>query len=731
MNLKNLKIGTRLIAAFSIVLVLMTILAGVSIVRLRGLNKEVHILSEEAYRKVELTSNIMDNINENARATLQLHLEGNRQTAQRQIDAIRERNREIDGLFASLDSLMTSADGRRLFGTMMATREQWTAERDKVNEMLLADVDSRVRAEAVSTRLMPVLEEYIRAAKAVDVHEGRMFVEVTAQADQEYTSARAMVIGLSVLAVTLGLVFAITITRSITAPVARLGAAAEQIALGDVDQRIAVDTRDEIGDLARAFESIVSAQRDLASVAERMANGDMSVAVRARSDRDVLSHSFERLRVTVGELIAETGQIVEAAKGGALDARGDDARFHGAYRDLVHGFNESIDAFARPINEAARVLESVAGRDLTVRMTGEYRGDHAKLKESINTALENLEEALTEVAGATEQVAAAAGQISAGSQSLAEGSSEQASSLEEVSASLQELASMTRQNASNAQEARALAESTRGSAEQGVVSMQRLSEAIDKIKQSSDATARIVRTIDEIAFQTNLLALNAAVEAARAGDAGKGFAVVAEEVRNLAMRSAEAAKNTAELIEEAVQNADGGVSINAEVMGKLEEINGQVEKVGTVMHEIAAASDQQRQGVDQITTAVDQMNSVTQQTAANSEESAATAEELGSQAERMREMVEQFTLSSTAARSGARVTRAPAQPSRPATRAPRSGPMPATPAPRAAAAGKTPSRPLGNGKGAIRKEAAFVGGPSPEELIPFSEDEDLRTLSEF
>jgi methyl-accepting chemotaxis protein len=171
-----------------------------------------------------------------------------------------------------------------------------------------------------------------------------------------------------------------------------------------------------------------------------------------------------------------------------------------------------------------------------------------------------------------------------------------------------------------------------------------LSQAIDKIKASSDSTAKIVKTIDEIAFQTNLLALNAAVEAARAGDAGKGFAVVAEEVRNLAMRSAEAAKNTANMIEESVKNAEGGVSINQEVLKNLTEINNQVNKVSAVMAEIAAASDQQSQGVDQVNMAVEQMNQVTQQVAANAEESASAAQELSGQAEDMKSMVGAFRL---------------------------------------------------------------------------------------
>jgi methyl-accepting chemotaxis protein len=179
--------------------------------------------------------------------------------------------------------------------------------------------------------------------------------------------------------------------------------------------------------------------------------------------------------------------------------------------------------------------------------------------------------------------------------------------------------------------------------------MKRLSESIDRIRTSSDATAKIVKTIDEIAFQTNLLALNAAVEAARAGDAGKGFAVVAEEVRNLALRCAEAARNTSKLIEESVQNAVGGVALNQETMKHLAEINEQIQKVTAVMGEIAAASQRQSLGVSQITSAVEQLNHVTQQVAAGAEESAGAAEELSGRAVEAKRLVEGFRLTRTQA----------------------------------------------------------------------------------
>ncbi len=340
----------------------------------------------------------------------------------------------------------------------------------------------------------------------------------------------------------------------------------------------------------------------------------------------------------------QVSSLIEKFKGGDLSYRADLNALDSVYRPMMEGIHEVIEAIVEPIQEASQVLDRIAGRDLTARVQGDYQGDHARIKEALNKAVNNLAESLAQVNQAATHVAGASGQISSGSQSLAQGSSEQASTLEEIASSLSEVGSMTRQNTANAQEARGLTEAASTATGKGVQNMGRLSEAIQRIKASSDETSKIVKTIDEIAFQTNLLALNAAVEAARAGDAGRGFAVVAEEVRNLAMRSAEAAKITAGLIDESVRNAESGVSMNFEVLTSLEEINSQVQKVSQVMTEIATASQQQNEGIEQVNTAVYQVNQVTQQCAANAEQSAATSQQLTSQAEVMLALVSSFRL---------------------------------------------------------------------------------------
>jgi len=246
----------------------------------------------------------------------------------------------------------------------------------------------------------------------------------------------------------------------------------------------------------------------------------------------------------------------------------------------------------------------------------------------INRIIEGLNE------GAS-QVASASGQVSSASQSLAEGSSEQAASIEETSSSLEEMSSMTKQNADNAGQADNLMKETGHVVSDANTSMTELITSMEEISKASDETQKVVKTIDEIAFQTNLLALNAAVEAARAGEAGAGFAVVAEEVRNLALRSADAAKNTAELIEGTVKKVKGGSELVARTNDAFNKVSESSSKVGELVAEIAAASNEQAQGIEQTNTAVAEMDKVTQQNAANAEETASASEELNAQAEQM------------------------------------------------------------------------------------------------
>jgi len=501
--------------------------------------------------------------------------------------------------------------------------------------------------------------EYVRGIRAIAADQkcmqchtqkegeaiGYLGVDTWAQKDfKELRTSRnySIILSLALIAVVCGAIF--YQARNITRPLTVLTDAANRISVGDFSRAVEHKSDDEVGILANSFRQLKRYVEDVTKVAESLGNGDLAVQIEAKSDRDVLSLSVQRAVETLRSLVTEAQKLASSAAEGDLSVRGESSRFSGGYREIIQGVNNTLDSVIRPVNEAAAVLQRVAEKDLCARVSGNYKGDFAKIALALNSAVKNLDETINQVATMTSQVTNASSLISTGSYSLSQGASTQASSLEEVSSALQEMAATTKQNASNAIAAQGLSDSARKSAERGVDSMKRMEEAIGRIKLSSDKTAKIVKTIDEIAFQTNLLALNAAVEAARAGDAGKGFAVVAEEVRSLAMRSADAAKNTANLIEESVKNAESGVTINSEVMKNLVEINEQVNRVSEVMAEIAAASEQQSHGVDQVNTAVEQVNQVTQQTASNAEESTSAAEELAAQALEMKQVVNSFSL---------------------------------------------------------------------------------------
>ncbi len=314
---------------------------------------------------------------------------------------------------------------------------------------------------------------------------------------------------------------------------------------------------------------------------------------------------------------------------------------------------------------------------------------------------------------ASEQTSSAAGQVSAASQAQAEGASEQAASIEEASASLEELSSMTRRNAENAHKANELAKEARTAADRGAEDMRAMNEAMGAIKASSDDIAKIIKTIDEIAFQTNILALNAAVEAARAGEAGMGFAVVADEVRNLAQRSAQAAKETASKIAGAISRTAQGVAISQKVGERLNEIVSKARQVDELAAEVAGASREQTNGITQINLAVGEMDKVTQSNAASAEEGAAAAQELSAQAALMKQSLhELLELVGGQEEMKAAPSPAPGKPGRPVLAMP------------PAAKRLTSLNGHGNGRGP--GFPAKAGGSSGPEPVPVASDGDFK-----
>ncbi|OQW65396.1 MAG: hypothetical protein BVN29_10335 [Nitrospira sp. ST-bin5] len=332
---------------------------------------------------------------------------------------------------------------------------------------------------------------------------------------------------------------------------------------------------------------------------------------------------------------------IQASYNPIMDATGKPYKVVKFATDLT-GQKKAQADMERLVAEAQSVLGRIAENDLTQEMVGTYEGELNKVKTSINAVVGNLAHTITTVREAVQAVSAGSEQITKGNEDLSQRTSEQASSLEETSASMEEMTSTVKQNADNAKQANQLAITARDTADKGGSVTVRAVEAMGEINKSSKKIADIITVIDEIAFQTNLLALNAAVEAARAGEHGRGFAVVAAEVRNLAQRSATAAKEIKGLINESIQRVTDGSELVNQSGKTLEEIVSSVKRVTDIIAEITAASQEQASGIDQVNKAIMQMDETTQQNAALVEETTSASQSMTEQAKELMTQVEAF-----------------------------------------------------------------------------------------
>lgn len=529
----------------------------------------------------------------------------------------------------------------------------------------ITQLDSRAFEQTISARDSRVESGRILAELTqINANLGKQVVTGAAAAASQGNSWILFAILLGAAA---SVAIAIGIARSVNSTLNALRLESTRLTQAAIDGKLStrgnvtavpLEFRNIIEGLNATLDAVIDPLNVAAEYVDKISKGQLPPRItnNYNGDFNTIKNNLNQCIEAIERLVTDSQALSQSAITGRLETRADASRHAGDFRRIVEGINQTLDAIIGPIMEATRVLESLSQYDLRARVKGEYQGDHARIKHALNSTGTALHDALTQVAEAVEQLSDASQQIASSSQSVAQGASEQASSLEETSASLEEMASMTKQNADNTVQARTLAQMTKQAAENGGVSMTRMTDAMEKIRAAAEGTAQIIKDINDIAFQTNLLALNAAVEAARAGEAGRGFAVVAEEVRNLALRSKEAAKKTEDLIRMSVSHTENGRVITDEVATSLTEIVDAASKVNDIIGEIAVASQEQSRGIEQVNTAVSEMDKVVQTAAANAEESSSAAEELSSQSEELSGLVGRFQLDRASVSNHARRT---------------------------------------------------------------------------
>ncbi|MCL1498859.1 methyl-accepting chemotaxis protein [Xanthomonas nasturtii] len=708
--LQRSNVGPRLAAAFAVLIVLSGIIAFIGY---RGLSSAHALVDDIVHQKMIKIRLSNDMLNANYIISMQMRnlvLPNSAEQSKRFAQTILLNRETYTKVRERLHAMHSSPQERALGKEIDARRAVARPAVDEVMQLIKANQLQQAQTLLLSKAAPRVQAWQDKIAENIALQD-KVATDASAVALKSMDDSSKLLVAGTVLVVLLSGALGLLITRSLTQPLSRATRAAESIAGGKLDNDVETQATDESGRLLKAMSrmqeqlrNLIAAQADMAKrhddgqisfridaaafpgdygrmahdtntlvgshialkmrmsqIMGRYAIGDLSEDMeRLPGEKAVISDTMAQVKANLGAMNSEIKQLAQAAANGDFSARGDAERFQYDFRVMVESLNTLMSTADGNLQSLSGLLQSIAAGDLTARMSGDFRGVFAQMRDDANATATQLAVIVSGIKASATSIKGAASEIAAGNQDLSQRTEQQAANLEETAASMEELTSTVKQNAESARQANQLAIGAAGVASQGGEIVSKVVETMSGIEASSKKIADIISVIDGISFQTNILALNAAVEAARAGEQGRGFAVVASEVRTLAQRSSAAAKEIKSLIDDSVQRvADGSVLVHSagKTMG---EIVSSVQRVTDIMGEISAASQEQSSGIEQVNQTVTHMDEATQQNAALVEEATAAARSLEEQAVGLTEAVAVFKIDAAYAAPTVRAT-----PSRP------------------------------------------------------------------
>ncbi|WP_407470632.1 methyl-accepting chemotaxis protein [Xanthomonas campestris] len=690
--LQRYNVGPRLASAFAILIVLSAVIAFIGYRGLSSARALVDHIVHQNMLKIRLSNDMM---NANYVIAMQLRnivLPTSDEENRVFIAEIKKAREEYAKAREELYAIPPSNEGKSIREEIDRRRGVAKELNDKVIELSLGGKSDEALA-LLLTKAAPTLQSWQDKINENIALQDKLASEASAVALQSMDDSRKLLVAGTVLVVLLSGALGLLITRSLTQPLSRATRAAESIAGGKLDNDVDTQATDESGRLLKAMSkmqdqlrSLITAQTDmakrhddgqisfridasafpgdygrmahdtnnlvgshiavkmrLAQIMGRYAIGDLSDDMdKLPGEKAVLTETMAQVKVNLSAMNHEIKHLAQSAANGDFSARGDAERFQYDFRVMVDSLNTLMSTADGNLQSLSSLLQSIAAGDLTARMSGEFRGVFAQMRDDANATATQLAEIVGSIKTSAVSIKGAASEIAAGNQDLSQRTEQQAANLEETAASMEELTSTVKQNAEGARQANQLAIGAASVAVQGGEVVGKVVETMSGIEASSKKIADIISVIDGIAFQTNILALNAAVEAARAGEQGRGFAVVASEVRTLAQRSSGAAKEIKDLIDDSVQRVAEGSALVHTAGKTMGEVVASVQRVTDIMGEISAASQEQSAGIEQVNQTITQMDETTQQNAALVEEATAAARSLEEQAVQLTEAVAVF-----------------------------------------------------------------------------------------